>query len=1226
MTEVPLTSLRSTSALIALLIAGVTFNTVLPARAQKPDAEKPRLIAQVGHGHTAALAFSPDGNWLAAAESDGVRLWDVATRREIRRFTVADPPVMTAVAFSSDGRTIVSGNSRSEITTWNVVTAAVIKTVTQTKEDSIAAIVLAPDGRRLAAGDGSGQVCIWSFPQLARERCMRLEGGRVTSPGMSLRFASDSASVGAMQERRFRVWDVRSGKILSDSGMKTQDGTDWWFLGMSSTDPIAVTGRGEIADLVKGEVIAGFGRLRDAPSTVAFAPNRRHALIAGIEGTITIVDLASGDTRHTEVDCGPCGFRKAIDSAAFSPDGRTAVTASKDDVVRLWDVETLDLRGTFESALMEPRSVAFSPDGRQLLVATRTGAIVWNLLEGRESARLPQAFSPDRPDVSFSTSGRFLAVMTSGKVTLWDTREWQPVRTFQHRGAGEDDLTTWLAVMSNDESLLVTTGATTANVFNMTTGELLREFTVPSNLRIVSVALRPRGSEVVITALRRDFYKFKGWPGETLMWDVATGRSRRLSEDPDFVGFVRFLDDGRIAVTAGMNQPIRFRDANTWAETARHPAGVLTLDGLRFSHDGTRLLTVDGKSGAAAIWDRQSPKPIRSYAGNFGTWTSELSPDGRWVVGKHDSAIQVWNIESGEAAPSIYSFADGSWAVTDAAGRYDTSDPNQSPGLHWVLGSEIIELGQLKTQFYTRGLLARSLKGERLLDVGGGIGALAPRPLVSVKPVAAGARELHVTLTDAGGGLGPITVLVNGKALPDRIVPPNPRPTGPVELTIPLTGAVWLPGVENDVEVVVENAVDRVPTRPRGLKVDAAPADDATLPSFRALVVGTGDFPFASGQLALKFPAQDARAMTTALRIGATRLVGAERVHITTLVSDAANRTEQPTKENIVTALRAIAKDAGARDTVLIFLAGHGVTHGGDYFYLTQDATSADVSDPAVREARALSSHELERWLKAEIHALKYVVILDTCAAGAAAQALAGLALARESDEDVQVRAIAQLKNATGSFVLMGSAADKASYEASQYGQGLLTYALLQAMRGELTLQDGNYLMAADWLTYAVRRVRDLSRDIGIVQEPELSAPAASKNFQVARLNDEDKLAIPVAQPRPQVLRVICVDDNDADSDGLEPLVRARLRGLAQAGSGAGIVYLDTVVSELPGGFVPRVRYQPADGGWRATVRILRSNKVEHTEQIALTGDKTAAADRIAEAIVKAVAAASAKK
>jgi hypothetical protein len=45
-----------------------------------------------------------------------------------------------------------------------------------------------------------------------------------------------------------------------------------------------------------------------------------------------------------------------------------------------------------------------------------------------------------------------------------------------------------------------------------------------------------------------------------------------------------------------------------------------------------------------------------------------------------------------------------------------------------------------------------------------------------------------------------------------------------------------------------------------------------------------------------------------------------------------------------------------------------------------------------------------------------------------------------------QRRAVEFLKDTTGTLILMGSAADRVSYEASKYGQGLLTYALLDGM------------------------------------------------------------------------------------------------------------------------------------------------------------------------------------
>jgi uncharacterized caspase-like protein len=47
-----------------------------------------------------------------------------------------------------------------------------------------------------------------------------------------------------------------------------------------------------------------------------------------------------------------------------------------------------------------------------------------------------------------------------------------------------------------------------------------------------------------------------------------------------------------------------------------------------------------------------------------------------------------------------------------------------------------------------------------------------------------------------------------------------------------------------------------------------------------------------------------------------------------------------------------------------------------------------------------------------------------------------------------QVRAIERLKGPSGFHVLLGCSADRPSSEASQFAQGLLTYALLQGMRG----------------------------------------------------------------------------------------------------------------------------------------------------------------------------------
>ena len=69
---------------------------------------------------------------------------------------------------------------------------------------------------------------------------------------------------------------------------------------------------------------------------VAFSPDSRRALSAGIYGIVHLWDLASGK----EV-CRMEGHTMAVNSVAFSPDGRRAVSGSDDRTVRLWQLPEL---------------------------------------------------------------------------------------------------------------------------------------------------------------------------------------------------------------------------------------------------------------------------------------------------------------------------------------------------------------------------------------------------------------------------------------------------------------------------------------------------------------------------------------------------------------------------------------------------------------------------------------------------------------------------------------------------------------------------------------------------------------------------------------------------------------------------------------------------------------------------------------------------------------------
>ena len=264
----------------------------------------------------------------------------------------------------------------------------------------------------------------------------------------------------------------------------------------------------------------------------------------------------------------------------------------------------------------------------------------------------------------------------------------------------------------------------------------------------------------------------------------------------------------------------------------------------------------------------------------------------------------------------------------------------------------------------------------------------------------------------------------------------------------------------------------------------------------------------------------------------------------------------------------------------------------------------------------AVTSSELVDWIK-QIPALKQVMLLDTCAAGAAA---AKLMENRDLSGD-QVRALDRLKDRTGFHVLMGCAADRVSYEASQYSQGLLTYSLLEGMAGA-RLREGEYVDVSGLFEYAADEVPQLARGIGGVQKPLVLAPRGGASFDIGRLVESDRQALPLAQPKPLILRPLLSNAEDGDDNlKLASLVGKRLADdsfSTPRGGAVTTVYVDA--DELAGAVRPAGTYT-IDGD-KVSVHLVLKRDGQTLNKATIDGstdDLPGLVGKLAEAVEQAV-------
>jgi WD40 repeat protein len=615
-------------ALQAVTTTRAVDGTVLPEVEEalhRSIVASPLRMTLTGHGtRVLSASYSPDGKHLATIGDDGTTIvWDATTGEEVQRLpgTTIPSDFVSAqrIAYSPDGQRLAACDNH-QVKIYDAATYELLHTLNGHEAD-MTAVAFSRDGARIAAGGLDGTVYVWDT--LTGDSVLELAGH--TDAVEDLTFSHDGKwLVTASDDATMKFWDAATGNLLRDysdftgevtSAEFSPDGTRFVFIGdeshvwqidFNTVDGATTITSHEVLTIPEGACVfspdgtqlAGLGtsttgnavKLWDAATGkelltlnghtgwvmgVAFSPDGKRLASTSLDGTVRIWSLTPGQEALTVAAQG-AGYGTRV---AYNPNEQEFATNGGDGTATIWNTATGEPRLTLREHTLEVLNVAFSPDGQRFATGSLDAtAIVWDTASGQKLLTLSGHEIGVR-DIAFSPDGSRIA--TGGfdnTASVWDAATGkQLLKITDH-----DGLVLGVAFSPDGTRFATSSTDATAKVRDVKTGAPL--FTLSGHATgIPDIAYSPDGMKLATGS----------GDGTAIIWDAISGLPLlTLLGHSSGIQSVAFNSNGTLLATGSEDNTAKVWNVATGEELLTLPGSGGGVKGVAFSpaDDGAHLV------------------------------------------------------------------------------------------------------------------------------------------------------------------------------------------------------------------------------------------------------------------------------------------------------------------------------------------------------------------------------------------------------------------------------------------------------------------------------------------------------------------------------------------------------------------------------------------------------------------------------------------------------------